>query len=61
MVNWIKQQDDDDNDDDDDYSVIDKMYLYVKDPYEGKYQYLIKKHENNDLKTWKTHKVLLNI
>ena len=26
-------------------SDIDKIYLYVKDIYEAKYQYLIKKHE----------------
>ena len=25
---------------------IDKIYLYVKDPYEGKYQYLINKCGN---------------
>ena len=25
---------------------IDKIYLYAKDPYEKKYQYLINKHEN---------------
>ena len=25
---------------------IDKMYLYAKDPYETKYQYLTGKHEN---------------
>ena len=25
--------------------VIDKIYLYTKDPYETKYQYLINKHE----------------
>ena len=24
---------------------IDKMYLYAKDPYEGKYQFSIKKHD----------------
>ena len=24
---------------------IDKVYLYAKDPYEAKYQYLIKKRE----------------
>ena len=24
---------------------IDKIYLYAKDPYEAKYQYLIKKRE----------------
>ena len=27
-----------------------KIYLYVKDPYEAKYQYLIKKLENIHLK-----------
>ena len=27
---------------------INKIYLYVKDPYEGKYQFLIKKRENTD-------------
>ena len=32
---------------DDDYSIIDKIYLYVKDPDEPKYQYLIKKRKNN--------------
>ena len=26
-------------------SDIDKIYLYTKDPYEAKYQYLINKHE----------------
>ena len=37
---------------------IDKIYLYAKDPYEKKYQYLINKHEEvgsdhfNDLKTF---------
>ena len=37
-------------------SDIDKIYLYAKDPYEAKYQFLIKKHEDvgkkhfNDLK-----------
>ena len=25
---------------------IDKIYLYVKDPYEAKYQYLINKRES---------------
>ena len=29
---------------DDDYNVIDKIYLYVKDSNEAKYQYLIKKN-----------------
>ena len=30
---------------------IDKIYLYVKDPYEGKYQYLINKQEA----VWQKH------
>ena len=29
---------------------IDKVYLYVKDPYETKYQYLINKREKSRLK-----------
>ena len=29
---------------------ISKIYLYVKDPYEGKYQYLIKNREKVGLK-----------
>ena len=32
LVNLIKQQDNDD------YSIIDKIYLYVKDSYEAQYQ-----------------------
>ena len=28
---------------------IDKIYLYAKDPYEAKYQYLIKKREGVDI------------
>ena len=28
---------------------IDKIYLYAKDPYEDKYQFLIKKKENIEL------------
>ena len=39
LYNLIKQQDDDD------YSIIDKIHLYVKDPYEAKYQCLIKKRK----------------
>ena len=31
-------------------SDIDKMYLYAKDPYEGKYKFLINKRENIGLK-----------
>ena len=34
----------------DDYSFIDKMYLYVKDSNEAKYQYLKNKWENPGLK-----------
>ena len=29
---------------------IDKIYLYSKDPYEAKYQFLIKKRESKGLK-----------
>ena len=29
---------------------IDKIYLYVKDPFEAKYQLLINKRERTDLK-----------
>ena len=29
---------------------INKIYLYAKDPYEAKYQYLINKHEEVGLK-----------
>ena len=29
---------------------IDKIYLYAKDPYEAKYQYLINKRESTGLK-----------
>ena len=35
LLNPIKQQHDD-------YRIIDKFYLYVKDSYEVKYQYLTK-------------------
>ena len=34
LLDRIKQQDDD-------YSIVDKIYLYVKSPNELKYQYLI--------------------
>ena len=40
---------------------IDKIYLYTKDPYEAKYQYLINKREGagisdfNDLKAFIEH------
>ena len=39
LLNLIKNQQD-----------IDKIYLYAKDPYEGKYQYLINKGESVGLK-----------
>ena len=35
LINLIENQPD-----------IDKIYLYAKDPYEGKYQYLINKRES---------------
>ena len=38
LLNLIKSQPD-----------IDKIYLYPKDPYEAKYQYLIKKREKAGL------------
>ena len=31
-------------------SDIDKIYLYAKDPYEAKYQFLFNKHEKVGLK-----------
>ena len=42
---------------------IDKIYLYAKDPYEAKYQYLIKKREKVGLDPTFliTLKLLLNI
>ena len=39
MLNLINNQPD-----------IDKTYLYVKDPYEAKYQFLINKRESTGLK-----------
>ena len=35
---------------------IDKIYLYAKDPYEVKYQYLINKREGVDVNHFKDHK-----
>ena len=34
---------------------IDKIYLYAKDPYEAKYQYLINKREKVGLDHFKDH------
>ena len=39
---------------------INKTYLYVTDPYEAKYQFLINKRENTGLKHFHDTKTLLN-
>ena len=39
---------------------IDKIYLYAKDPYEPKYQFLINKRESVGLKHFNDPKALLN-
>ena len=44
LLNWMKQKDDDD------CYIIDKIYLYVKDLTERKYQYLNKKRDKMVLK-----------
>ena len=44
LLNLINHQNDNGN------NVIDKIYLYAKDPYESKYQYLINKREKVDWK-----------
>ena len=38
---------------------IDKMYLYAKDPYETKYQYLINKREKVGLNHFDDHKAFI--
>ena len=38
---------------------IDRIYLYTKDPYEAKYQYLIKKREKAILKHYEYPKVFI--
>ena len=38
---------------------IDKVYLYVKDPYEKKYQHLIKKREKVGLDNFKDPKAFM--
>ena len=38
---------------------IDKIYLYAKDPYEAKYQYLIKKREKVGLDLFKNPKAFM--
>ena len=40
---------------------IDKIYLYAKDPFEAKYQYLINKRESRGLKHFNDLKLLLSI
>ena len=40
---------------------IDKIYLYAKDPYEDKYQCLIKKRESIGIKHFNDPKALLSI
>ena len=38
---------------------IDKIYLYAKDPYESKYQYLINKREGVGINHFKYHKAFI--
>ena len=38
---------------------IDKIYLYAKDPYEAKYQFLINKRENVGLKCFNDSKAFI--
>ena len=38
---------------------IDKLYLYAKDPYEAKYQYLINKREKVGLKHYDDPKMMM--
>ena len=40
-------------------SDIDKTYLYAKDPYEAKYQFLIKKRESVNLKPFNDPKAFI--
>ena len=40
---------------------IDEIYLYAKDSYEKKNQFLINKRESTGLKHFKDHKVYKNI
>ena len=50
LLNLIKQQNDDY------YSIIGKIYLFVKNPYEAKYQYLFKNVIKNGLENLKDPK-----
>ena len=45
--------------DNDVYTIIDKTYLHIKDPYEVKCQHLIEKRENNALKNLKDLKAFI--
>ena len=38
---------------------IDKIYLYAKDPYDGKYQFLIKRRENVGVKHFNDPKAFI--
>ena len=40
---------------------IEKIYLYAKDPYEAKYQFLVNKRKSTILKYFNDSKLLLNI
>ena len=40
-------------------SDIDKIYLYTKDPYEAKYQFLINKRESTGLKHFNDQKAFI--
>ena len=48
LFNLINQQSD-----------IDKVYSYAKDPYEAKYQFLIKKHEDIETKYFNGSKAFI--
>ena len=48
IFNLIKQQQD-----------VDKIYLYAKDPYEAKYQFLINKRESTGLKHFNDSKAFI--
>ena len=50
LLNSIKNQPD-----------IDKIYLYAKDPYEAKYQYLVNKREGVGIDDFNDPKALLSI
>ena len=42
------------------WSGIDKIYLYVKDPFESKYELLIKGREKVGIENWKNRKAFIN-